>query len=87
VLTLAASIGIAELQASLAPVRDGVAASVKVTGTSLVADGTGAAAASVAVDRGHGDNLAGFELVGWRGGDHAEGSDEEGEGVHVEVMG
>jgi hypothetical protein len=58
---------------------------MEISGSSFVADGTGATAASVAVDRGDASDLAGGELGGWGGGGEAEGGDEEGNGVHLDL--
>jgi hypothetical protein len=46
------------------------------------ANGSGAAASCVAVDGSDLCNLTSIELGGGSSGDHADGGDEEGKGVH-----
>jgi hypothetical protein len=84
-LALAAKVGVVEPQARLAGVGDGVAFRVEITGSSFVADGAGTPRAGVAVGRGDLGDLASGELASWRGGREAEGGDEEGNGVHVDL--
>lgn len=81
-LTLAASVLVVELQASLALIGDGIAASMEISRASDIADGTGATASSVAVSRSDSGCLADFEVTGRGGGDEAESGHHKGKGVH-----